>query len=183
MSEAVTAEPKLEFIKTLRDCGFNQKQPPGSRRLIYDYHVMVDGEHRATFKSEGNLGVGYRFVDAEGRAIFLGDKPSLIELGACVRAKHEFKYMARTALLKGRIPTAAQIAQRVAEREQTQAARSAAEADERRERMRELAVPEMYAALQLVLHWWNNKDGTTAVRDRDAAIKAAKAAIAKADTP
>lgn len=62
----------IEFVRIERDCISNKKRHEeggaAARGIIYDFDVIIDGEHRATWQRE-TVGVGYRLLDANGENI------------------------------------------------------------------------------------------------------------------
>ncbi|UPK31839.1 hypothetical protein IVB18_26285 [Bradyrhizobium sp. 186] len=124
----------VKFVRVERDCPGNKNRRRDAdangttTRLIIDYNVLVDGEHRATMMSEGSFGRGYRLHDADGRAICAPNRTWSTHLGETVEKKADFERVAAEYLANGRIPTIAAMAE---QRKQEQEAARA----ERRERL------------------------------------------------
>lgn len=105
-----------------RDCERNRAYRANStaktpRGLLYDHHVVIDGEHRATWQAYAYRR-GYYLRDLDGRPIYWGLKSSRTDE---VSSKDLFIPTIRRCLAEGEIPTL----QRMAElREQEAAAKA-----------------------------------------------------------
>jgi hypothetical protein len=109
---------RIEFLKVIRDCDQNKsilevanltgKTP---RNLIYDFNVIIDGEHRATWRRHA-VGRGYYLAPLEGRALQWPPDPSKRHrrVDRMIRAASQslFDQMTRKALDGGLIPPRAQ---------------------------------------------------------------------------
>lgn len=101
---------KIEFVRTRRPLSVEG-------RAIYDHHVMIDGEHRATWRFQG-VGNGYRLANVDtGRTIMhpqgrRADNPNVIVRETPVEASNQgaFEFRTLEALSAGLIPTLAQMA-------------------------------------------------------------------------
>jgi hypothetical protein len=101
----------VKFVKVARDCPSNNDPRPG-HRTIYDYNVMIDGEHRATFRRWRST---YNLVDLAMNGIGFYDYER--QSGAVVLAQSEFAALINRALAENQIPTVAEIEQQRIERE------------------------------------------------------------------
>jgi hypothetical protein len=154
----------VKFIKTLRNCPFNQVAGPGQRK-IYDYAIEDNGETVAWFKWHYGV-AGWSLCDSTGRPVRRQISNRLIRTVAAANiASFEETYAAHAALL----PTAEQIA----ERDAAIAAKAAEEAATSAEQSRRYRIAQageaLYEAAKAVL---NNEAG---------GIEALRAAVAQAE--
>jgi hypothetical protein len=73
---------RIGFLKVVRDCDQNKSILEGAtltgktpRNLIYDFDVIIDGEHRATWRRHA-AGRGYYLAPLEGFALEWPPDPS-----------------------------------------------------------------------------------------------------------
>lgn len=161
--------PKIEFVKTLRDCPANERRKiDGQRGLIYDYNVLIDGEHRVTLaRNTGALGYELRTADPDVWIAVGNSRHN----GIKVENKEAFERTILMLLASRRIPTLAQIAAARKERELEAERQSAEQAEERRNFLIKEAGVDLYKALKYIaLH-----SGEKTIRAK------AEAAIAKAE--
>lgn len=141
------SEIRIEFKKVKRDCKYNRDlDAEGARRgFLYDYHVEIEGEHRATWVDvQRRRRYGYRWEmrDIDGYAIWFDEHNR-----AWAKTKDEFASMTRDALSSGVIPTAEQIDAKRAARRQAENEAAAAALAKRRLDAKRRAAPAMYDAL------------------------------------
>lgn len=147
---AAPVEPaKVEFVRVERDCPRNSetRAAGATRGIIYDYNVLIGGEHRATMCSEASLGRGYRLYDADHRPIVAPNRTWATHLGETVEKKADFEPIVSEYLAVGRIPTLAQMADLRQKEQET----ALAERRERLDKAREFRINshgiELYNAL------------------------------------
>lgn len=181
--------PTLEFKRTRRECGYNdQVKKEGRGRSIYDFHVLIDGEHRATVKPLFTRR-GYDVFDIDGRPI-LGQRRNhgrtRLFMGQLVEfflTKAEMEPRIRLLLEEGAIPT---LAEMVEKRQREAEAQERAE-HEGREHMKLQAVmqagPDLYAALAPLVAYLRNNGGDEAYHDADGTgwLSRAETAMRKAE--
>lgn len=101
--------PKIEFIKVVRDSDYNKRvirEGGPTRELTRDFHVLIDGEHRATL-SRMYSGVGYYLGDIDGRGIKDTDPRESWRNSAEVKSQAAFLPFIERMLKDGAIPTRA----------------------------------------------------------------------------
>lgn len=96
---------KTEFKKVARDSEGNARRKAKGEKLVYDYDVIVDGERRACFRAERPFGVGYRLIDAIGRAVVEEGRTYSTHLGVFVKARSNFATFIGDLLATGKLPT------------------------------------------------------------------------------
>jgi hypothetical protein len=165
----------ITFERFTRDCPRNDDilaHGGPSRDLIYDYKVLREGEHIATFRRDGN---GYELYDRIGRAVVRPRRNWSTHIGEKCPNKHTFEEMIQE--LAEVIPTAEQCdAWKEAERRREHADRIAAERLTHLARVRE-AAPIMLGELQNALTFL---DQAVAAGVVDAAVVAQQFAGARA---
>jgi hypothetical protein len=100
----------IDFQQFERECGYNTRaREEGSRSpRIYDWRVIIDGEHRATLQRR-TVGMGYELYDAESRPINDPAFTSYPHLAMRVDKQADFLEFVRGQL--HRIPTIARMAE------------------------------------------------------------------------
>ena len=136
---------KIDFVRHERDCPANRDEPEKAQRekrkprFIIDWNVIIDGEHRATFKSHYHRR-GYDLRDILGRDIRWWKATRYT-----VPEKGDFIEIIENALELKTIPTVADIeaenARRAAKKAADEAAMAKAVATQQR-RQRVLAATE-----------------------------------------
>lgn len=146
----------IRFERVERDCQYNEKIKADyagqSRRphLLCDFKVMVQDEHRATFRKLGSRS-GYQLYDADGRPIrWLAYTPN--RAGHEVRAQSDFLSTIQVAMQKGLLPTVPEMARKRAEEAERDATmRADAEKEVREERIKRHGV-DLLIALKAAVH-------------------------------
>jgi hypothetical protein len=124
--ETLTQSIAIERVD--RDCPYNDRLrgERDTRNLIRDFKVLIDGEHRATFKKV-TVGRGYELYDADHRPIGAGYYK---HIGYSVGTQSEFLKTVDHFLESAEIPTLARMAELreidAAEKLRKQAARAEA---------------------------------------------------------
>jgi hypothetical protein len=101
----------IKFERVERDCPANKTLRHNNFKsgIIYDWRVLIDGEHRAEFHRHYG-GIGYELYDADGRPICAPGRAYHNHIGESVRIKSGFKSMVDAMLAAGKIPTLAEMA-------------------------------------------------------------------------
>ena len=171
----------IEFQRIERDCPHNKRLREGSATygLIYDFNVVINGEHRATFKKIYG-GVGYNLLDTGGNSIKEHDSNRYSMLA---RNQREFLPIITNLVEAGRIPTLQQMAEAKAEAERKKAQVAMIRAERERVQMMEAAGVDLYEALKPLIEYMRNNGGDEAFRDADGTgwLTRAERAIAKAE--
>lgn len=165
--------PTITFTRIERDCPANKngRNPPTgrNRQLIYDYNVLIGGEHRLTMQRI-YTGKGYEISDADGRPI--GASEWRKNIGQKVDTQGDFEEAVTTLLKKGLIPTLAEMAdKRVAEQAERER-KAAEEVEAQRVQRIQRAGVNLYVALKYIA----KHSGEKTIRAK------AEAAIAKAES-
>jgi hypothetical protein len=108
MTKTTTRSPDIKFVRVERDCRHNKglRTARSNRGIIYDYDVIIHGEHRARMRSSFER--GYHVQDADDRAI---DPPMMRHsTGRAVNSKSEFLTVISELLAAGKIPTMEEMA-------------------------------------------------------------------------
>ena len=143
---------RLDFKKVIRICGHNRDEATKERpRYIYDYQVIKDGKHVATFKKE--LGrIGYYLADVLGYQIIRPQEPGRRVLGhyrrILARCRDDFASIFVEADEAELIPTAEQLAEREAGKEAERKRQEAEELERQRIARIERAAPKLLEALK-----------------------------------
>lgn len=163
----------ITFERIIRDCPHNQNlQRDGiTKGLIYDFNVMIGGEHRATMKRNFR-GTGYNVYDPDHQPIKMVDNH---RDAYPVRSQAEFERDINLLWSKDRIPSLAQLEEARAERQRKKEEREAEEAERDRLWRIKKAGPDLFKALEEIAALSTMKGHTIA-----AAQNIANAAIAKA---
>lgn len=176
--------PTIKFIREERVCGHNQN-PKLRDHKIYDFRVMIDGEHRATFTSKV-YHRGYDLiapVPGRFKRIKRTDERDR-QWPIDVSTRAEFQKTIDAALTDGLIPTVAGLAELKSAADQ--AKRDEAKEIEKQQRAEciRMAAPDLYAALKLFANGHIDVSETAVILGYERtkiAIDAARAAIAKAE--
>lgn len=159
----------ITFERFKRDCPANKnlRNPlTGHTRLpIYDWNVMIDGEHRATAKRI-YTGRGYEIYDADDRAI-----AGRNGIGQKVDSQANFEGVVAQLLRAGMIPTLAEMAEMRAAEQTKREHVAAEEAEANRVWQIKGAGVDLYDALRYIAE----HSGEKTIRAK------AEAAIAKAE--
>lgn len=169
---------KIEFERIERACPYNTslRAKGDSRGILYDFNVMVDGEHRAIIRRKA-YSVGYDLKDADNRPIHDVYQNGDRSRGAMtLSSQATFRPIIIEMLNNGRIPTLAAMADwREAEAAEA-ARRKANEIEAERISTIQRAAVDLYDALKAVAIHFNPVDATTAAIQQQV-----YAAIAKAE--
>lgn len=157
--KANTMTDNITFERFARECGANDTARAKGWTLIYDFKVMIDGEHRATL-SKNTCGRGYEIYDADHRPIHGQSRSRHFakHLGEEVAKQADFFQFVSDLLASGRIPTLSQMADLRA-----QEAQKAAEIDRQaRQEIRHEAArasgPQLLSAIKYLLAVVNPDD-------------------------
>lgn len=178
-----TPEPTIKFVRVERDCDHNKalRNDNESRGILYDFKVLIDGEHRATMDKCGHK-PGYYVRDADRNTISTPDSYRKV-YGSQVEVADKqanFEAIIIRLLAEGYIPTLDQMAATRAHKAQKQALADAKEAEERRIYRIQRAGVELYAALKHTLDELNRINASYNCVRPDVTYAAA-AAIASAE--
>lgn len=107
--------PTITFVRVERDCPANKnRRDPHTnrtRQAIYDYNVMIDGEHRVTWcRNVGATGYELRVADNDAYIMIDNGQAGWGKDSVRAESKHEFEGVISGLLPAERIPTLAQIA-------------------------------------------------------------------------
>jgi hypothetical protein len=177
----------IKFERVTRDCGHNKTilDAGESKGLLYDFNVIIDGEHRATMSRNG-YSVGYTLRDADYNSIrdlAKADKRwrshPVVEVGK----QADFEDVINCMLAAGLIPTLDQMAAVRAEKAAKIAANKAAEDERDRIHRIQGAAVDLYAALKPLAVYLADNGGDAEYHDADGTgwLSRAQAAIAKAE--
>ncbi len=176
---------KIEFNRIERDSDWNKKlrAEGDTRGIIYDWNVLIDGEHRVTF-ARNIYHSGYELHAATHRAYYEAIKEkdgysSSVE----VKSKAKFEETISRLLEAGRIPTLQQITDKRRATVLKQIKKRADAREARRVRQIEDAGVPMYEALKPIAEFLKNNGGDAAFHDADGTgwLTRAQAAIARAE--
>jgi len=160
--------PEIKFTRIIRACPRNEAIAKGesSDKIIYDYEVRLDGEHRATF-TRCVVGVGYMLADVDGNIV----SRTSFGHGRC-RTKDFFRsfIIARLDV----IPTAAEAAATRARKAAAEAAEKIAREERARVRQIQEAAPALFDAAERVLREFPNLIGNNSLGILRAAVELAK---------
>jgi hypothetical protein len=140
----------IKFERVERDCGYNKQTKAdyaasSSRpRLIYDFHVMIDGEYRCKFVRE-YTGKGYHLQDADYRPI----APPLphYATGRKVASQAQFESTIAELLEADKIPTLERMAELRDREDQEKRRKQLERRDDRRAHILAQHGVELYNAL------------------------------------
>jgi hypothetical protein len=141
----------------VRDCGYNVGAEAEGKKLLIDYQVFINGEHRATLVKYATDSRKYNLYDIRLRPIWVGrDKLHHSPyLGSTVETKKEFEDFIKAALVEGSIPTLLETVERdLAEKNEKKRLEAEKAEKERQEKIRD-AAPDLLAALQVSLDMLN----------------------------
>lgn len=138
----------IRFERVLRDCLHNTS---GGRPSIYDFNVMIDGEHRATFR-KWHTGVGHDLRTVDDGELIDGYRYGLFFKG-------DFPDVAAKNLQDGKIPTMAQYAERAEKRRVKAMQEDAERAAACQAYMIKEAAEDMLAACEDALAYVNQESG------------------------
>jgi hypothetical protein len=165
--------PNVELRKMERQCPHNTEVNQGKRneKLIYDFEVLIDGDHRATWCHDwGHRSYKLMTPDHKDRITENDEYRSWVE----AKDQGELLKLVHVCLQNGRIPTLAQYAQAKRDAEKAEADKKAAELEEKRRQQVCDAGPELLSALQQLLADYKAtirdlraKDGKLAPRNWD----------------
>lgn len=175
---------KIQFIQTLRECPYNVSAQSNGKRLLYDFRVMLDGEHRATFCARGQHERGYDLATPD-KPIFeyIRKQQPDRQRADVVRAetKADFLPIIGQMLKDGLIPTLAKLDEMAAARDaknrkiQLEAEKEAAE-EAQRQRYEQHG-PKLAAAAERVVKAFAGLATGTEAAER--AVRALATALAK----
>jgi hypothetical protein len=175
---------KVTFVRVERKCLYNESARTKGQPLIIDFNVLINGEHRATFVKWDRNSRRYTlsYVD-DHRDIKLKTRPSQpdsYEDVATAPSQKDFLAIVNKALAQNRLPTLAQIAEKIAKDRQE----AVAEAIKREQnvvasintQMLNAAAPQLYSTLNLIAKS-DDFNGDTFIKELQTL---AKEALAKA---
>lgn len=164
----------ITFKRVIRDCPHNQNlQANGETKgLIYDFNVMIGGEHRAIMK-RNYRGNGYNVYDPDHQSIKVADDH---RSAYPVRDQSQFEHVINMLWSKDRIPSLAQLEEARAERQRKADEHKAEEIERDRIWRIKDAGPDLLVALEAILF----QVAQGKVLERDACITQARAVVAAA---
>lgn len=163
----MSTDYKIEFKRVERVCLHNDKARAGDkdRRMIYDFNVFIDGEHRVTFVNRfSSRGYLLRTPD-NATAIIEKKDGGRWDCEIAAQSQAEFHKIINVALDKSLIPTLAQLEQIKIDRQSQEAAKlREQQSQERMARIKE-AGPALLDALAALFADWKTMISEKQARD------------------